>query len=103
MNYYTLCNGFARELKADNLDDAFVKADENATYFQRNIYLYEREEPINYEEDGWGSDLADELGHRKPSYTRTWYGVKFDPETDCDEAEIIDFGDNGFYGPWEEV
>lgn len=83
MSYYARANGTRILLNATDIENAKSEADEWITYCQSDLYLDngDREHPVLH---------------------RTWYGVKFDPETDgCDGAEIIDFGDNGFYGPWE--
>ncbi len=74
-------NTGAGNLTAETIEEAMIKADENACYTQKNI------------------TITDENG--KTIATRYWYGTKYD-KNEPEENPII-FGDFGFYGDWIEA
>lgn len=79
INYHTGVGNTEEE----TLELAMKKADEGAAYTQQNITI----------EDETGNVVA----------VRKWWGVGYDPEQTEDAPEdIIQFGNFGYYGAWEE-
>ena len=65
----------------ESLEEAMKTADEGACYTQKNIDVYD------------GDVLV---------ASRSWYGTKFDPDLyeDGEDADVIRFGDSGYYDEW---
>lgn len=68
---------------SETLEEAEKKADESASYTQRNITIYK----------------VGETG-REEVAIRLWYGVA--PSEEDEEGDIIQFGGFGFYDEWVE-
>ena len=84
INYGT---GAGNEYVEGELEDAQKAADEGAAYTQCSISIFE---VVNGETA------------REPECTRQWYGVAFDPDDyeDGESANVIRFGDSGYYDEW---
>lgn len=83
MKYYIRDNAFIPPAEVNGtLEEAKALADERASYTEQSIYIT----------DADGNSVA----------YRPWEGFRFDPELE-EEAGIIDFGEWGYYGPWQSL
>lgn len=86
MKYYVDFGTGAGSFYEENLENAMEIADENATYTQQDINIYEVDEKDNI------SDC--------PTMSRRWWGYEYNPDEDAFENPIC-FGTFGFYSDWE--
>lgn len=85
MNTYVIDYGTGvKEIVIGTLEDAKRAADEGASYTQMSIMILDKEE--------------------KMVAVRKWYGVEFNPDLfeDGKYADVICFGDFGYFDEWSE-
>lgn len=81
INYHT---GAGNVYDIESVEKAKEIADSESAYTQQNI------------------DIC-ESGSTEPVATRHWYGTAFDPDLfeDGEDADVIKFGDFGYYDEWQ--
>lgn len=85
--FYVKINCMMDRESFEDLDDAIKYANNQACYIQEDIVIY------NSKEETCENEVM----------RRRWYGVPFDSDLyeDGGDADIIDFGDFGYYAEWE--
>ena len=83
-NYLIDGNTGVTETFYGTLEEAKEWADDSIGYTQRNVDIYDEKEHC----------VA----------TREWIGISFDPDDyeEGEDADVIQFGDFGYYAPWIE-
>ena len=81
------------------LDEAKAMADECAGYTQCDISIEDENREEVARRRWYG---VPRKSGRPGKGISSWYGVPFDPaETETDEADVIQFGNFGFFDRWE--
>lgn len=88
--YVNFGTGEGDEYIEGELDTALAFADNSAAYTSADIKVY------SVDDEGKISET--------PACMRWWVGIKFDPDLyeDGEYADIIDFGEFGYYDEWSD-